>query len=259
MDFSKYPLEKLFYFLAGVIPGFVALLIFRLAAPGSFGWFFNLGFLGYRTKLSLILLAAFVIGNTLTTFLSAFLGALGWEWGFFSGMHSYKPSASYDSAPWRDPRWRTVLRNRLGPQTPNNAPFMWQALYDLRLQQVNLMPAGERPAALAALNLEKIQSDMNDSEWEQWYDHYHRIVLEPISPDVSWHVRTGLNFNLETTAVYVLVSAVFVPSLRHWWCILPASLWFLLLFAESYSILKRAGDKWSTLSDQIKYLSAGGV
>jgi hypothetical protein len=121
------------------------------------------------------------------------------------------------------------------------------------------MSAAEHPAALAALNREKFESDMNDFEWEQWYDHYYRIVVEPTSPDLSWHVRTGLNFNMETSALYVLISAVFVPSLRHWWCILPSCLWVLLLFAESYSIAKRISNKWSTLSDQIKYLSAGGV
>lgn len=258
MDFSKYPLEKFFYFLAGVIPGFVALLILQLATPGRFGWFFGLGFLGYRTKLSLIVLAAFVVGNSLTTFLSAFLGAIGGAWGSVLGMRPYRPSASYDAAPWRDPRWRSVLRNRIGTQAPNNTPFIWQALYDLRCRQVNLIPAEEQPAALAALNQEKIQSDMNDSEWELWYDHYHRIVLQPNNPDPVLYVRRGLNFNLETTALYVLISAAVVPSLREWWCILPTCLWVALLVAEEYSSVKRFMDKWSTLSDQIRYLSAGG-
>src|ERR1019366_7110704 len=112
MDFSKYPLEKLFYFLAGVIPGFVALFIFQLAVPGSFGWFFNLGFLGYRTKLSLILLAAFVVGNTLTTFLSGFLRFIGGAYfGGIVALRPYRPPRSYVVAPWRDPKWRTVLKN----------------------------------------------------------------------------------------------------------------------------------------------------
>jgi hypothetical protein len=47
---DKYPLEKFFYFLAGVIPGFVAILIYHLAVLGSFTWFFQLSFLGYTTK-----------------------------------------------------------------------------------------------------------------------------------------------------------------------------------------------------------------
>lgn len=77
MDLSKYPLEKVFYFVAGVIPGFTALLIFQLAVPGAFTWFFTLGFIGYKTKLSLILLVAFVIGNSMTTFLRAIVGMVG--------------------------------------------------------------------------------------------------------------------------------------------------------------------------------------
>jgi hypothetical protein len=73
MDWSKYPLEKLFSFVAAVIPGFVALLVF----PGSLQWLFALGFLGYRTRVTVVVLLAFVVGFTMTTILSAFLGAIG--------------------------------------------------------------------------------------------------------------------------------------------------------------------------------------
>ncbi len=95
MDLSKYPLEKLLYFVAGVIPGFVALLIFHVAAPGSFGWFFSLGFLGYRTKVALVVLTAFVVGNSMTRFLSGFLGAIG---GAIGGAVGYKPPQSLEIA-----------------------------------------------------------------------------------------------------------------------------------------------------------------
>jgi hypothetical protein len=88
MDLSKYPLERLFYFIAGVIPGFAALLIFQLAAPGSFVWFFTLSFLGYKTKLSLILIAAFVIGNCMTSFLGSLAGTVG---GAIGGAKSQRP------------------------------------------------------------------------------------------------------------------------------------------------------------------------
>jgi hypothetical protein len=68
MNLSRYPLERVFHLAAGVIPGFVVLLVFEAAHPGSFVWFFGLGFVGYRTKLATILLVAFVLGNTLTAF-----------------------------------------------------------------------------------------------------------------------------------------------------------------------------------------------
>jgi hypothetical protein len=88
-----------------------------------------------------------------------------------------------------------------------------------------------------------------------WYDHYHQIVLQPREQDFVWHVQNGLNFNLETTAVYVLIGALVVPSVRHWWCIVPACMWLLLLVAEVYTALQQLSNKWLTLSAQVKYLS----
>src|SRR5882757_1233860 len=120
MDLSKYPLEKFFFFAAGIIPGFVALLIFQFAAPGSFGWFFCLGFLGYKSKLSIILLTAFIIGNSLTSFLSGILGGIGGAIGMRLAREPYQPPHNQKIAPWRDARWRIVLRSRLGDQVPND-------------------------------------------------------------------------------------------------------------------------------------------
>ena len=34
-----------------------------MASPGAFGWFFSLGFLGYRTKLAVVLLVPFASTN----------------------------------------------------------------------------------------------------------------------------------------------------------------------------------------------------
>ena len=130
MDLSKYPLEKLLYFVAGVIPGFVALLIFQLARPGSFNWFFSLGFLGYRTKVVLAVLAMFVVGNSMTRFLSGFFGAIGGA----IGASGYKPPQSFEIAPWRDARWRTAVSRLLGPDAPRDAVFMTKWFYDFHLE-----------------------------------------------------------------------------------------------------------------------------
>ena len=255
MDFSKYPLERFFYFIAGIIPGLVALLI---SAPGSVRWFLGLTFLGYRTKLSLIALVAFVVGNSLTAFLTALLGSLGGAYGAVVGMRPYEAPSTYPIAPWRDPRWRSVLKKRLGAQTPNDTVLHSPELFSLKLRAVELIPEGQRAVALAELNLEKTRTEIDDSNWAQWYDHYRGIVYQPKNPDPVVQVRHGLGFNLETTSLYVLVSAVFVPSLRHWWCILPSCLWILILIAQEYSGVKRFTNIWSTLSDQINYLDAGG-
>jgi hypothetical protein len=172
MDFSKYPFEKLFYFVAGIIPGFVALLIFERAAPGSFGWFFSMGFLGYRTKLALVLLVAFLVGNSMTTFLSGLLGSVGGIVGAITALRPYTPPHSYEVAPWRDPKWRTALKHYLGPEAPKDTRPFFQELLTLMQKEVDYLPEQERPGALAKLRNDKLNAEIDDGRWEQWYDHY---------------------------------------------------------------------------------------
>jgi hypothetical protein len=252
MDWSKYPFEKLFFFIAGVIPGFIALLVFECAAPGSFKWFVALGFLGYRTKLAVILLTAFVIGNSMTTLLYKLLGAIG---GAIGGYVGYKPPHSYDVAPWRDPGWRGVLKNYLGPDAPDDTWPMRKDLYDFRVQQISVQPPAQQVGALAALNLEKLKTERDDTDWARWYDQYHRTVLKPEDTDMVFHFQRGLNFNLETAAIYLLVSMIIVPQLRHWWTILPACFWTVSLMLEEVYSFRQMTNKWSTLNTQITYLS----
>jgi len=255
MDLSKYPLEKFFFFMAGIIPGFVALLIFQLAAPGSFGWFFGLGFLGYKTKLSLILLTAFVIGNSLTTFLSSILGALGGLIGQRESKKPYQPPHALPVAPWRDILWRAALGQRLGVQAPNDTTLVSDALYNLRQEQLKFLPEADRGVAQINLDRERLDTQMEDSKWAQWYDHYHRRVLTARSEwDFQRYVQHGLVFNLETAAVYTILSATVVPAVRHWWIIVPASIWTVLLAAKQYSDVSDFRDPWATLAKQIEYL-----
>jgi hypothetical protein len=256
MDFSKYPFEKLFGFAAGVIPGFIALLIFQLAAPGSFGWFFSLGFLGYKTKLSLIILTAFIVGNTMTTFLDSFLGALGGAVGaVVAAQRPYKSPESHPVAPWRDPKWRIALKNYLGAEAPNNTHLISGQLLALKQRQIDVLAKEDRPVALAKLDLEKIESEIDDGNWEQWYAHYHSVVIFDYGKrELHWWVRRGLNFNLETAALYTLMSAFVVPGLRRWWIILPACIWVFILVAEQFASISEVMNKWSSLSRQIQYL-----
>jgi hypothetical protein len=258
MDLSKYPLEKFFFFVAGIIPGFVALLIFQLAAPGSFDWFFTLGFLGYKTKLSVILITAFIVGNSLTTFLNSILGAVGGFMGHREAQKPFQPPHTQGVAPWRDIRWRVALRERLGAQTPNDTILISEQMFNLKREGLDFMPEVERPVALANLNRERLDTEMDDLKWSQWYDHYHQKILTGRNRwDVQGYVQHGLVFNLETAAVYTLLSAPLVPAVRHWWCILPAAMWSLILVAQLYSGMSDFRNPWTTLSKQIEYLSEG--
>jgi hypothetical protein len=252
MDLSRYPLERIFHFAAGVIPGCVVFLVFEAAHPGSLIWFFGLGFLGYRTKLAAILLAAFVLGNTLTAFLN-FLGrVVGMAIGYVTPS---KPSDSYDVAPWRDPGWRALVREVIGPAAPDDTQLITQELYGLRVKQTELLPESQRPDALVALIQERIQSVMNDDRWRHWYDHYHQIIVLQADHSFESYVRMGLNSNLQAGALYILIAATLVPEIRRWPYILPACLWVAIFAGEFYEALTRYANRWSTLQEQLAYLS----
>ncbi len=261
MDLSKYPLEKLSYFIAGIIPGIVALLIYELAVPGSFTWFLALCFLGYKTKLGIVVLTAFIIGNSMTQFLSSILGAIGGAIGGVKGNREarepYKPPHSYDVAPWRDLRWRTALKTHLGEQAPTDSRLISPQLLTLMRTSIDNLPEAERPAARAKLERDRIQAEIDEGNWAQWYDHFHRVILSGQQKrDIETHVHRALAFNLQAAALYVLVSASFVPGLRRWWCMLPACMWVFVLFAQEYSGITNYINPWSTLSEQTKYLMA---
>lgn len=253
MDLSKYPLEKLFYFVAGIIPGSITLIVYRLAVPNAFGWFFTLGFLGYKTKLALIVLVTFVIGNSMTTFLRSFLGMIGGVIGAVV-KRPYEPPQTHTVAPWRDPRWRTVLKRQLGPLVPNDTSLISRTLFEQRQDVINLQPENQRSSALHALRQEKLLTEIDDGKWEQWYDHYHRIILSEPERDFQWYVGHGLTLNLEAAAIYVVISAIVVAPVRHWWSLGPALYWVLILFSQEYTAVRRYFDPWLTLSEQIVYL-----
>lgn len=261
MDFSKYPIEKLLYFVLGIIPGFTALFIYQLAVPGTFNWFFANCFLGYKMRLVVATVVAFIVGNTMTAVLSFILGAIGGVWGTIMTQRPQTPPAAEAIAPWRDPRWRSALKKRLGDQAPNDLQLIAPQVFMWRMQLIDTQVQDEpaRDAQRTKLNLEKLGTEINDGQWAQWYDFYHHVLSTKEKEDVEWFVHRRLSFNLEAAAVYVLCCAVVVPQLRHWWCIAPSVMWVVILIAFEYASVKRFNNKWATLLDQIRYLSEQDV
>ncbi|MBZ5552216.1 MAG: hypothetical protein LAO21_05815 [Acidobacteriia bacterium] len=255
MNLESYPLDKLFHFVAGIIPGFVALLIYEAATPGTLRWFFTLGSLGYNTKLLLVFIVAFIIGNSLTAFLNLFLGFIWSVFGSFLIGRGYGSARSRGIPPWQDPRWRAVLKDHLGPHAPSDSGVISEYSFKQRTGVIDLLPEDERPAKRAELERERINADIDDTAWERWYEHYHQVVLQQENQDFEYKMREGLYFNLETTSLYVVVSATFVPSLRHWWCLFPACLWLVIFVWKMNWEFRRITDKWLTLQAQIKFLS----
>lgn len=105
MDWSKFPIEKLTHYVAGIIPGFCVLVLVEFAHPGIGARFFGIGFLGYRTKVAVALAFAFLVGNTLTALLTLILGVL---FGVMVGMEMRSAHRSsvqdWQPTPWQDQR-----------------------------------------------------------------------------------------------------------------------------------------------------------
>jgi len=160
VDWSKYALEKLVYFVAGIVPGFVALLVFQLSHSGLLDSFFRLSYLGYRTKLAFVLMVCFAVGLTITTMVRGLIGA---GWAVYTdqtkNQRPYQPSSTFPIAPWRDPRWRTVLAKHLGTGVPNDTVLILPEIFETRRQMVELLPANEQPRALYELTSEKLGTE----------------------------------------------------------------------------------------------------
>lgn len=259
MDISKYPLEKLLHYVAGIIPGLTALLVMEMAAPSTLGRLFALGFLGYRTKLIAVLLAAFVIGNTLTVFFGIILGVIlvviGAVIEAVRARPAYQARHAGDPAPWRDLRWRALVKKRLDTPAPDDTMLEPRAAFDLRRKIQEILPEQARSVSLKEMDEQRRKAEINDLRWSEWYHHYHDLVIQKENRTFDSYVRKGLTFNMETAALYVLVSAAFVPAMRHWWYILPACGWVLFVVLETLGNWNQYANKWSTLSAQIKYLS----
>lgn len=255
MDISKYPLERVFHLAAGVIPGAVALLIFGVSHPSAFDAFFGSVFLGYRTKLAIVLAVALVIGNTMTAFLQFLVRIVSRGVGTVLGTRLYRPARPDEAAPWRNETWRALLRRQIGVATPRDTQPMSQREYDVQLLVIQLRPESEREAARVALQNQRVDRISDDVEWQRWYERYQDIVLQQSDDDFESYVRTGLRSNLQATALYILLSSAVVCQVRHWWWILPACVWVLLLIDEIYGLFRQLMNRWSMFDRVVMLLS----
>jgi hypothetical protein len=254
MDFSKFQLERVFFFIAGIIPGFVALAVFQMSRPESFGKLAALPFPGYKAKLALLLLVAFVVGNSMTTLLLVVAKSAAPAIGRFLAEHSGRTGEAA-IAPWRQSNWRVLVKAQLGPDSPSDTHFITAATFKFREDAIVNLPEDQRATAYRNLFNEKMTTDADDRTWESWYDHYHGLVLNPPDYSVERYVQNGLVFNLMTSAFYILIRMPFVPQLRHWWWVSFATVWCVIVIAVSDSWVRRLRDPWSTLSEQVAYLA----
>jgi len=257
MDISKYPLHKLTQFISAIIPGFFAILLFWLAHPHSLDWISQTGFLGYRTRLTIAVLSCFVLGFTLTAIVSGIAGGIGGLVGAVQARRPYQPPHTIKTAPWRDPVWRTALKKVLGGDAPDDTQPMSEEIFKMREEFLRQVP-NDYQRNLIDLQQEKLKSEIDDSRWQGWYEQYHQIAIGKRYNDAPFQIaiNQSLQFSLQTTGLVLVVGIYFVPAIRHWWCIVPASFWVLTAIGQTYYALKAYSNRWSTRAEQIEYLSS---
>jgi len=262
----KLPVERTVYFVASLIPGGAALATYQSVSGTAIQWFFGIQFLGYRTKLGLLIFSAFVIGHTMTNFVRILIDDLlpilaeqvakvPWP---------SKSSFEYEIGPWRSVEWRNAVRNRLGTSAPDDLRFMTLQMMDQELALVESLPIDQQGAERMRILQERTASILNDMEWSTLYSHYHHMVGQlnesARHDEVTTFIRDGFTYNFIAASMYVLISALVVPAVRQWWCILPAAAWvfgFVLFFVAA--IRRVLANKWSTLHDQVSYLLSGQI
>lgn len=256
MDFTKYPLEKLSHYAASIVPGFAALAVYELTHRGAYAAFMNSDYLGYRTKLGCLLTAAFLVGITLSSFLRSLLGGIGGVYGAWRSTHLPDQAPhSHRVAPWRDLRWRLVLKRHLGSEAPADLKLLNDEVYAVRKDFIMRQQSPTKEAMLSQLEDERLRWEINERHWANWYDHFHTIVLSTKESDFHWNIRVGLLWNLATASLFIAVSAPFLSVLRNPWVLVPSLMWIAMFAAFEYAEARNLFELWSTLQTQTQYIA----
>jgi hypothetical protein len=256
MDFGKIPVDKVAFFIAGIIPGGAATYIYWLANPQVFQGYLATDAFGYRTKLGIAVAISFVVGNTITLFIFALGGAIrGGIAGAMSALPSRKPPEMPQSVPWREPRWRKLAKKYLEESAPPDTLPLSAKEFKSRSDELSLLPQAERDAKQSELDSLCATLAMDDSEWNRWYAQFADQLTAEKSSEFTTIFAWGLRANLQTTGIYLFVSMFFVPSLRYWYVSIFSVGWILLLFAETYKNYVDYSNPWTTWFEQMEFLA----
>jgi hypothetical protein len=252
MELGKIQIEKVFSFIAAIIPGSVTIYVYYLANPHAFTALRGFDHFGYATKISIALTLAFVIGNSLQMFLYAMGYAIG---EVFTSRKLDKQPLRLMTAPWRDPGWRKLAAPYLGEHTPNDTLPMSDVTYDLRLKMLEDLSEVDKLMAKTNLLIERASLDSDDNDWKMWYLQLNKQREAHRKWDVAQYVHGGLKDSFHAIAIYLTISMLFVPGVRNWMTFLFCGVWLFLMYAEVSVSLSKAVDPWSTSSQQIEFLA----
>jgi hypothetical protein len=287
MDFGKIPVDKVAYFIAGLVPGATALYVYYLANPAIFQEFLAPNFFGYRTKLCIAAGFCFVVGNTITLFAwalaYAFLSSIGpyvrrkaMEGAARAAKASLSalqaapsapdamqpdpqaaPSAppAMATAPWRDVTWRKMALKYLGDNAPDDTFPIAEEEFKRRVAALDLLPPNERVAKEKDIKDLQVKLLADDGAWSQWYMQIDDQLRVELGRDFTSTFATGIRANLQATAAYLGVSLFFVPALRNWMCITFVAGWVVIMAVQACVTLAQSVNPWMTWLPQREFLA----
>jgi hypothetical protein len=266
IDFGKFPFEKAIHLLTKILPGLALLFMYNAKHPGAVTKILSLPYLGYATRVWLLIAICFVLGYTLTTVIStmagAVSGAIGALWGSFTrAKHPYE----YQVAPWRDSKWRAAYISRFGSEAPRDLTLVLprNAAELLRLSQQ--LPPDVSEQKLAEQLTLQINSELrsaidaitNDMEWRTCYERLKFKVLFELPQEAIEEVFGQLNSDFSVASAVVIVGGALSAQFRVWWLMVPAIGWLVVSALQFCAKIYQVVDHWSTLGTQIEILKSG--
>jgi hypothetical protein len=287
MDFGKIPVDKVAYFVAGLVPGATALYIYYLANPAAFHDFLMPNAFGYRTKLCIAAAVCFVVGNTITLFAwalaYAFLTLIGpyvrrramEAAAAAARANSLAPRAASSApqamrldsqaapaatqatatAPWRDVTWRKMALKYLGDNAPDDTFPIAEEEFKRRMAALDLLPESERESKQKELSDLQVKLLADDGAWGQWYAQIDDQLRVELGRDFTGTFATGIRANLQATAAYLGGSLFFVPALRNWMCITFVAGWVVIMAVQTFVTLAQSVNPWMTWLAQREFLA----
>jgi hypothetical protein len=251
MDLIKVTIDKFFGFLAAVIPGITVLIVFSINHPSFATTIRDINYLGYGTKLSLILAAAVIAGWTVTTFYLMIISA--WE-TIVGGAFKKWTEAGWKikDPPWRNKNWRSLVITYLGTAAPEDLDFISDEDYKAQFDKIQRESADSMNDAIAALSLAKAKSDHTEEYWRTWWDTLHKDVFRKLDPVMQ--ISSTIELNLQAASLVLLFAMPGTPVLQKWWLIGFCLFWLWLRASRIFARLFLYRNPWSTFPKQMDYL-----
>ena len=183
MDWLKL-YDKFYDWIYALIPGSLVVMVGVMHRPELWASLWNISYLGYQTKLVILVVVAFVLGSTVNSIVGAIVG------GIQGGVSSYKyeNARAATGAPgqgaqnqqpqlvpyWQDLNWRNLVTAYLGVAAPENLqPFYDEGEYKQAIELAKTLPPAERAREMNAIERRSSQVHLqhNDAVWQAYWFH----------------------------------------------------------------------------------------